>query len=186
MAIKAPYYGKSRAYQKYEANDAFAMAKVYLPKATLEILRDAGRRLGMPISRLCALAVDNELDAHVPFNYPCPMPETPYKDYEYADEAGKLLAFLKKFPSGTTVETVMLCRRDIGVESRQSVMHAYRELLAKNLIEEFTGASRRYSHEHVRVRAVGLDPAKLNRAKYKRVEGESNRGERAIRDEDVT
>ena len=185
--MKGPYYGKPRFRQKYEANDAFEEVKVYIPKETMLILREASEELATPMSRLVAIALDNELDAPTAFNYPCPMPESPYVEYAYAAEAGKILRFLEKFPVGTSVDTLMLCRRDIGIESRAEFMLALRELFEKNMIEEFkpTNTKFRYGPDYTRIRAVGVEPKELKKKRFKRIEGESTRYQRVIKDDDV-
>lgn len=185
--MRTPYYGKARHYTKYDANDAFEVVKVYIPKGTHQLLKEASEDLETPMSRLMAIALDNELDADVPFNYPCPMPDAPYVEYAYANEAGKIMRFLEHFPTGTSVDTLMLCRRDIGIESRAVFMLAYRELLEKNMIEDFkpTNTKFKYGPDYKRVRAVGVEPKELRKKKFKRIEGESTRNQRVITDDQI-
>lgn len=152
---------------------------MYLPKATAEILR--AKRLGtsIPVSRLVAIALDNELDSTIPFNYPCELPER-VTEYLYAAEAGRLLAFLTRAPTGVARDTIMLCRRDIGVMDRDALMGAMKELLDKNLIEEFDFKGK------IRVRARGIDKKLINKRRFNRIEDEKLKGKRVITDEDVS
>ena len=180
-----PSYRSPR--KPYDPNDAFDCIKAYLPKGTIKILREMSLDLQLPISRLVAIAVDNELDVQNAFNYPCAMPTSPFVEFAFADEAGKLLNFMAKFPTGVSTDTLLLCRRDIGIESRAEVMLAYRELLEKGLIEEFRPTKTRFAYhkDYRRVRVKDVAAKDLRRPRYKRVEGESTRHQQRIRDEDI-
>lgn len=185
--MKGPYYGKARTYQKYDPNDAFERVVIYVPKGTAALLRQASADLETPMSRLAAIAIDNELDAHAPFNYPCPMPEAPYVEYAYATEGGKIMRFLEHFPQGTSLDTLMLCRRDMGIESRAEFMLGYRELLEKNMVEMFRPMKTKFAYgsDYFRVRPVGVDPKVIQKKRFKRIEGEPIRGIHQIKDDQI-
>lgn len=117
-------------------SSGFASSTTFIGHKTLEILRKRAASMGLPVSKVIAFAIDNELDAAHPFNYPCTLPTTIYIENAYADEAQKLFTYLRKFPTGIGRETLVLNRRDYGVPSRETVMLAYRELLERDLIEE--------------------------------------------------
>lgn len=117
-------------------NDPFVRIQVYVPKSIFGILEEQSEKHGLPISRLACIAIDNELDAPAPFNYLCLMPTNTYIEGAYIEEAQKLSRFLMKFPNGTGRDTLMLCRRDVGVLDRGTFMLAYRELMEVGIIEE--------------------------------------------------
>lgn len=169
------------------SNNAFKDEKVWLPKKTSELLREIAYDLQVPMSRLIAIAVDNELDQTPAFRYPCEMPTSKYNEYQYAEEAQRLFDFLKSFPSGTGIDTLMLCRRDMGIESRSTLMCAYRELLERGVIEMFKPKNSQYykAKDYQRVRVVGFSKKELLQKKYKKIEGESTRYQRPITDDDI-
>ncbi len=115
----------------------FDSVRVFMSRTDRAKLKEYSELTGLPMSRLMAIAFDNELDQPVPFNYPCILPLTQYIEGAYTDEAGKLLRFLgATFPDGTGRDMLMLCRREIGIDNRETFMLAYRELLEMGLIEE--------------------------------------------------
>lgn len=142
-------------------NDAFESIPVFLPKGTIAILRQKSAADQIPVSRLCAIAVDNELDQPNAFHYSTQLPEEDFEDLKYFDEAGKLCNFLASFKDGTSLETLLLCRRDIGIQSRKALLGAYRELMVKNIIEEFTpkrGFYNRSGAKRARIKKEDLKP----------------------------
>lgn len=174
---KPHYYTRYTPRRKDPENDPFDQLMVYVPKSLAHILKAKSDELELPISRLICYALDNELDVETPFNYPCPLPSSPYAPFAYAEEANKILTYLGKFPSGTGRDTLMLCRRDIGVFSKAVFMLAYRELLETNAIEEFIPRRTkfRYAKDYFYVRATEMDPKSLKKNRYKKIEGESTK-----------
>ena len=171
-------------YKKSKTNDMFDQLKVYIPVKTMDILKQASYDLEVPLSRLVAMALDNELDSTEPFNYPCELPTTDYVEYAYASEAGKLLAMMQLLPQGIALDSIMLARRDIGVPDRKVVMLAVRELLEKKLVEFYKPkrTSFNYHKDYVRLRVIGLDGKVIRKKGYKRMEGEILKGKRVIKD----
>lgn len=136
---------------KNPADMAFERVVIYLPKKTVQILQEKSFNERTPVSRLCAIAVDNEMDQNEKaFSYPLKTPDHPYEEYQYVNEAGKILRFLNRFPSGTGIDSLMLCRRDIGIESREVFMLALRELFEKQMVEEFIKPSKYYGDKNYR------------------------------------
>lgn len=149
----------------FKLNDAFECIKVYVPKGTSAILKAKAAERGEPVSRLCAIAIDNELDQKdKAFRYPTELPKEDTEN-EYTVEGGKILQFLRKFPSGLALDTLLLCRRDIGLTHRDTVLAAYKELLQVGLIEEFKPPRAAYYHNpnYMRVRIVDERPGKKDK-----------------------
>ena len=164
---------------KYKrADEIFECVKVYMPKKTVKMLKDKRMSTSTPLSRLVAIAVDNELDMERPFNYPCDIPKE-VKEYMYASEAGRLLTFLTRVPSGVALETIMLCRREIGVMDRDALMCAMRELYDKELIEQIDVKG------NTRVRAKGIPSKVINKRRFRRIEDENLKSKRVITDDEV-
>jgi len=164
---------------KYKRKDEiFELVKVYLPKSIAGILKEKRMGTNIPLSRLAAIAIDNELDTDVPFTYTCEIPER-VTEYLYAAEAGRLLAFLTRVPSGVARDTIMLCRREIGVMDKDALMGALKELYDKGLVEDIDVRGK------IRVRAKGIDRKLINKRRFRRIEDENLKGKRVITDEDV-
>jgi hypothetical protein len=115
-------------------DNPFGFWKAFLPLETIEILKERSRVTGVPISRLIAFAVDNELDAPNPFCYLTELPDNVYIEGAYMDQAQKILRFLQKFPSGIGRDMLMLCRRDMSVGNKQNFLLGLRELYETNMI----------------------------------------------------
>lgn len=149
-------------------DDTFALLKVYVPRALANAVKTKSEASGLPVSRLFCIAVDNELDAPVPFNFPCVIPSNSYIEMAYADEAQKIAKYLTKFLNGTSRDQLMLCRRDIGVINKTTFMLAYRELLEVGVIEETSvpkNVKFKYPAGHKYVRLKHMDRSVLLKRK---------------------
>lgn len=161
------YYQRKR--QTNHVDDTFGFVKVYLPKETIRLLKIAARDHRLPVSRICAIAIDNEFDqGEHSFNYPFTIPQTAFTEHEHADEAGKILNFLRRYPDGLAKDVLMMCRRDLGVESREKFLLGFRELLNADLVEIFT-KNLTYGESSDRVRFKTEDPAEVKRRKVKNI-----------------
>lgn len=162
------YYSRKRQGGT-NVDQSFDCVKVYLPKETARLLKIAARDKFLPVSRLCAIAIDNEFDqGEHSFNYPFVLPTTPFTQSEYADEAGKILNFLRRYPDGLSQDVLMMCRRDLGVESREKFLYGYRELVEADLIEEFT-KNLNYGTSSIRVRYKTEDATEMKRRRVKNI-----------------
>lgn len=120
----------SKLYTKLDCN--------MIPFSILELLKKASYEKRLPVSQLVAIAVDNELDAPVPFTYKCDLPETDLTSASFFREAQLIYNFLLRSSHGADRETLLLCRRDIGIEDRNIFLHALRELLLNDkMVEEY-------------------------------------------------
>lgn len=117
-------------------NDPFDSVAVFLPKKMAEIIKMRAAAMGLPVSRLICYAIDNELDAPVPFTYATELPLTGYTEFAYSDEAQKIYNYLLKFPSGIGRDYLVLCRRDFGIASRDDVLLGLRELIEQDVVRE--------------------------------------------------
>jgi hypothetical protein len=114
----------------------FEGIQVFLPKSIKGILQETSERMGLPMSKLTAIAIDNELDSPVPFAYNCLLPSSVFIPNAFAAEAARIVSYLMRFPSGTGRDQLMLCRRDMDIPNKETFMYAYRELLEVGIIEE--------------------------------------------------
>jgi hypothetical protein len=123
-------------YKKPSPNDALVMNRAFVPRSIDGILRAAQAQLFLPMSRLVAVAVDNELDAPAPFTYNIDLPTNEYIELAYIDEAQKIIRYIQsKFPKGVGLDLLCLCRRDLGVPDKERFLFGFRELLRQGMVE---------------------------------------------------
>lgn len=172
-------------WRKYRReNDLFEKVAPYIPRNTHAILRALSLERGLPVSRLIAIAIDNELDQEIPFSYPVDLPDT-YTEYLYAKECAALLTALQKAPAGVGRDMLVLARRDLGIADRDVLLTCLRELYDKGLAEEILPLNPKFGFFHKAyryVRAVGL-PKRLK--KYRSIEGASTKGQTVVTDQHV-
>ncbi len=123
--------------QKRDRVKSFHCLKVYIPFALERELRKISKERKIPMSRLAAIALDNELDCGNAFNYSCELPKSSFVEYAFLDEAARMLRYIENnFPQGASRDILMFCRREMRIPDKETFMHAYRELLEYGRIEE--------------------------------------------------
>ena len=157
---------RERKYQHLAENDPFEKVTAFIPKSISKILRHESLQQDLPMSRLLVIAVDNEIEKLNSFKLNLTMPTSEFHANEYADEGVKIYEFLKKFPTGTGVDSLWLFRREIGIKDKELFMLGFRELLNSGMVEEFypQDARFRYAKDYRYVRIVGM-----KRTHYKRM-----------------
>lgn len=130
---------------------------------------------GIPKSRLIIFAILNELKKDKPFDIDLKIPDyDEYVEYEYADQAGKILSFLRtqEFPTG--IDVLLSVRHDLGIEKEEDILRGFRELIEKDLITRHKPDKKYYRHakdDYFVFCAKGDDPAskkKIRQEKYER------------------
>jgi len=123
--------------------------QVFFSKKHEEQLRYYAKRHGLPMSQLVAMAIDNELfeqKERIPFKWNLKFSDDQFEEYTWANEAGKIMNFLKDLQyTGMSLTQLLICRHDFGVPDKEVVKNALKELLDKEMIEEFS----KYYLKHV-------------------------------------
>lgn len=88
-------------------------------------------------SRLIAIALHNELKKEKPFKLPIDMPDTFYEEFKYADQAGKILNFLRKLDTGASLDLLYMLRNKIGIPDSEEFMEAWRELIEQDILKSY-------------------------------------------------
>lgn len=128
------------AYKKNPVRDEKRLIQItgYIGKKQMEKLMYYSKSLQLPLTRLIGMAVDNELyEKEDPFNWDFTIPEDDYVEYAFADEAGKILNFLKSLPNGLSKDQLLILRHDMDIPDKTAFMLAFRECLEKNMIEAY-------------------------------------------------
>ena len=147
------------------------MMRIFIPKSIYNILKFKSEEMRLPMQRLILFAMDNELDSGEPFNYVTKTPDQSYVEYAYAEQATKLRSYLMKFPQGTGVDTLLLCRRDIGIPDRDILLLALRELVEQEIAIEIKPPSnvkfKKYKSGYKYIRLKEVDRTALLARKKK-------------------
>lgn len=181
--IKPKYYKKDDPNMKISTNDS-TIVKAYMPPMLHARLRDQSRLLGLPMSRLIAIAIDNELDQECPFAYDTSLPESD-EEYNYVSEITTILDYICRYPKGIGRDHLCLARHDFGIESRSTVLGVVKQLLEKGMVEEIMprGTMFKFWHSSYRLlRAKDIHYNERKPKKFKRIEGESTKYTRRVKD----
>lgn len=110
----------------------------YIPMYHMEKLNLLAMEQGIPISRLISFAVHNEFERENPFEFDVSIPPlADIIDYAYADEAGKILTFMKTLRNGAGLDILTLLRFQIGVPDKETFLLAFADCLQRGHIEAF-------------------------------------------------
>lgn len=154
------------------------------PKATIgkemeQILAQASYDLQLPVSRLLAIALEHELERERPFDYLLTPPLEEYVEFAHADSAGRILNYINKnFPNGIGLDSLMLLRLDMGIDSKEEFMLGFRELTEKKMVESFfpLKAKYRYHKSYRYWRAAADVRLKEKQNRYKEIERITEKG----------
>lgn len=131
--------GAFRKFRKPTApgDESAIQVKVYVPLSLYNILKSYSMAKEMPMRRLIAYAIDNEVTERdtEAFDYPCPWPESVFVDGAYVEEASRILRYLDNF-GAKSVDQLVMARREIGVPDKEKMMLGIRELLTKKSLVE--------------------------------------------------
>lgn len=117
-------------------DDLFEKQVSLISKYHKETLVRISHKRGIPVSRLVCTAIDNELLKEKIFELDLELPPA-NQEHAYDDEAGKILAFMKRhLDVPLTLDNYMLLRHDIGVPDRQLFLEAFSVLLDRGYIYE--------------------------------------------------
>ncbi len=146
----------------------------YVGKVHMEKLKEYSDNLQLSISRLIGMAIDDQLfEKKDPFNWEFDLDDNEeYIEYAYADEAGRIINFLKGLPNGLSKDQLMIVRHDMRIPDKKTFMLAFRECLEKRQIEPYTAPkSVKYptKWETTLYRVVGTSPSD-NRKKRNKID----------------
>lgn len=117
-------------------NDALAHPSANISKKNHETLKNHSFVTKIPIAKLLAIALDNELDQSTPFAYDLAPSKT---EGNFDDAAGRLYRYMRdNFVKGTDLMQLVLCRGDYGVESKNDAIMAHKILMDNEMIEEIS------------------------------------------------
>lgn len=162
--------------EKKEKDIPLTAITTYIPTDLFnEMKRQSGEK-EIPMSRLAAYAIYNELElGPASFTFNIEMPTDEFIEGQYAKEASQLMGLINQFKNGISLDLLMMARRMAKIESEKTFMLAYRELLNAEVIYEVHPSSVRMPG-HYHKDYVHVMPMKLNLSdkefKKKKLNGE--------------
>lgn len=181
------YYKRDDPNKQDHTGDDSMIIKAYVPPMLHARLRDQSRLLGLPMSRLVAIAIDNELDQEQPFHYSTDLPENA-GDYAYVTESDKLLTYICRYPNGIGRDHLCLARHEFGINDRSVVLAALKSLLVSEMVEEVIPTKTKFKFwisSYRLIRAKDIHRKERKPRKFRRVEGKSTHYAKNIKDKDV-
>ena len=143
----------------------------YLPKYHEMKLRKYSKSRQISIARLIAFAIDRELQMERPFEFNCELHNEEYIEYAYAEEASRILNFMKTLKIGAGLDILVLLRFGMKIPDKDIFLAAFTECLDKDMVEGFvpTAKGNRPAHPigYLYYRVKGMSP-KDKKAKKKR------------------
>jgi len=104
---------------------------------------------GISIGRLICIAIDNELMKEEPFKLDTEIPDVEHVEFAFADQAGKIIEYMKTLRSPIGLDMLLLLRHDIGIPERETFLLAFKECLTVRLIEPKEHKNDRYRPDYV-------------------------------------
>lgn len=99
-------------------------------------LKTYSQRLKLPLARLIAMAVDNELAKSEPYKGISFELYKDVKEYAYAKEAQRISDYMDKLGHAVTVDFLYSHRHDIGLKTLEEVIGGFSELMRASLLVE--------------------------------------------------
>lgn len=158
-------------------NDDKIMVKIqaFVSKKHYEFLQYYSRIHKIPISRLIAYSIDEQCIISDPFNMKLEIPKSEYTEYAFANEAGKIITFLKTQRVGMSLDMLYIMRHDIGISNREAFLNGFRECLEKEMLEAYQAPkSSKYAQNFdvVLYRVKGTDRSTVEKLKKRESERE--------------
>lgn len=130
-------------------------------------IKEYALKNNLSVSRVIAFAVDNELQKDNPFEFNTELPTQEYTEYTFADEAGKILNFIKTLRNGSAgLDILLLLRYTIGVPDKDIFLAAFKDCLDRGMIESFMPAKIRYEN-YLYYRLAGQPTTRSRRMREK-------------------
>lgn len=129
-------YGKRRARSNYFGSDLnFIGIKFFLPRLLFSLLQAFKAARGIPMARLVAIAVFNEMRREDAFKLKLKA-ETPYKHGTYTTEAATIYKFLSDNFGGMAKDLLYMSHTHLGIIDDERFLHGITDLVESGLCEE--------------------------------------------------
>lgn len=134
-------YGKKRARKTWFGGDLnFMGVRFFLPRSLYNSLTAFRAVKGVPIARLVAIAVFNEMTRIDAFKLTM-LASTVYEPGKYSREAAEIFKFLTDNKGGMAKDLLVMSRAHIGITDENAFLHGITELVETGLVEEILSIS---------------------------------------------
>ena len=144
--------------------------RVNVSQTHYKVLKAYSDDLDIPLSRLVTMAVDSELLRDNPFGYDLSIPEVDWEDYTYADEATKILDYLKVYNAPIELSFLVLLRHDIGIPDLETFMKAFAECLKYEFVLPYMKKPLYGTKERLYYKRMDLIEGKAKSKRFKQYE----------------
>ena len=146
---------------------------VWLSHDKMDKLRKMADVKHVPMARLISYALDTYIDMGGNFEFDFSFPDEEYVEYAYADQAGKIVTYMGKLRLGMGLDSLLLCRYDIGIPDKKIFLLAFKECLEKKVVEAFpppdNGFNKRpYKPDYFYYRLTGYTTGRSKKMKAKK------------------
>jgi len=109
---------------------------VWLSSYYYELIADKAEENEIPVMRQFQALVDNAVNilGDDAFTVDTSFNEV-IEEFQYADEAGKILNYIKQIKNPIGLDTLLYTRHDIGIEDREDFLGGFTELMNSKLIK---------------------------------------------------
>lgn len=129
--------------------------RVPVSSTLFDRLEAQAERFKMPVTRLVAIAVENELAKDKPFeDFVVKIPESgTYDEFTFSDEAGKIVNWFRMFGASVTLDQLYIFRHDMHIPDGHTFLAGVRECLDRGMIETFIPKRSRLNDTHFKKNA---------------------------------
>ncbi len=152
------------AYKKDETNAKRVQSWISFEHN--KILERFSKMYKLPISRLVAIAIENEIATKKPFSIDFSFPIDTVEN-AYANEAGKICKFMKTLRTGITLDFLYVLRHDFGVPERDEFLAGFNECIKNNLLESYDAPLTSKNMNGAILYRIKTNTPKVNKAKRK-------------------
>jgi len=132
-------YGRRKPRKTWFGSDSnFIGLRVFLPRNIHKMLMAFRSVKGIPIARLVAIAIYNEMRRDNPF-YLNIKATTPFEPHKYQNEASVIYRFLQDNKGGMAKDLLLISKDLLGLHDEDTFLHGITELLETELVEEIEG-----------------------------------------------
>ncbi len=115
----------------------FSNMKTIVSNTRKNQIEEIAKSLGLPVSRLIAIAIEHEFEREKPFEYDMRLPKEEMIEMSYPDEGYRIIEYMKKF-SGISQDLMVILRHDMGISDRATFLLALRDCIDKKFLVEYT------------------------------------------------
>jgi len=119
-----------------ERDDSYLVKiQAFVSSHVNDMIRSAAQAQELPISRVIAYALDRESQMELPFQVNFSLPRESGAEYEFADEAGRIIDFMKRMKKPQGIDVFLLHRHAMGIPNADDFLAAFKECVELNQIE---------------------------------------------------